>query len=144
MLAAVRSFVLVCLSLPARLAHAQGSLPGLTLIGENWTYDPGDGGVSITGKLIQPTTGTAPFPAVLISHGQSGTAAGFGAQKAAVMRTWGLVCIAPNYTHTDLNFAVGTDGCSDENLRRANACLTILASLGNVDMQRVAAYGNSK
>lgn len=98
----------------------------------------------INGRLWQPTVGTAPFPAVLISHGQNGSAAGFGAPKAAVMRGWGLVCIAPDYTHINLSYAPGTDGWSAENQRRAEACLTILASLGNVDMARVAAYGNSK
>jgi dienelactone hydrolase len=143
MLAAVRSLAFA-LPLLAPLAHAQAPLPGFTLNGTDWSYDPGDGGVLITGKLVQPTTGTAPFPAVLISHGQNGNATGFGVQKANVMKTWGLVCIAPNYTHVDLSYAAGTDGFSPENLRRANACLTILASLGTVDMARVAAYGNSK
>lgn len=138
------ALALVVLAALAPLARAQSALPGFTLTGTDWSYDPQDGGSVITGKLIQPTTGTAPFPAVLISHGQNGNAAGFGVQKANVMRTWGLVCIAPNYTHVDLSYAPGTDGFSDENLRRAEACLTILASLGNVDMQRVSAYGNSK
>ncbi len=129
--------------LRADAARASG-LPGFTLVGEDWTYDPGDGGTLITGKLIQPTTGSAPHPAVLISHGQGGGASGFSAQKAAVMRTWGLVCIAPNYTHVDTSYPPGTDGWSTENERRARACLTILASRADVDMARVAAYGNSK
>ena len=123
--------------------HA-GALPGFTLVGEDWTYDPGDGGATITGKLIQPTSGAAPHPAVLISHGQGGSAAGFSAQKAAVFRTWGLVCIAPDYTHVDGTYAPGTDGWSAENERRARACLAILASRDDVDTARIAAYGNSK
>ncbi|MBI5361893.1 MAG: prolyl oligopeptidase family serine peptidase [Planctomycetes bacterium] len=127
----------------ASFASASG-LPGFTLVGEDWTYDPGDGGTLITGKLIQPTLGAAPHPAVLISHGQGGSAGGFSAQKAAVMRTWGLVCIAPNYTHVDGTYAPGTDGWSAENERRARACLTILASRSDVDPARIAAYGNSK
>ena len=130
--------------LTSTLAFAASSLPGFTLAGESWTYDPGDGGPLIVGRLVQPTVGSAPHPAVLISHGQGGNAAGFVTQKANVMKTWGLVCIGPDYTHVNTSYAVGTDGWSAENERRARACLTILASLGTVDMTRVAAYGNSK
>ncbi|MBK7875834.1 MAG: dienelactone hydrolase family protein [Planctomycetes bacterium] len=134
----------VCCPASRALATPGGPLPGFNLVGEDWTYDPGDGGSVLTGKLIQPTTGVAPHPAVLVSHGQGGTAASFSAQKAAVFRTWGFVCIAPNYTHVDSTYPPGTDGWSAENERRARACLTILASRDDVDTTRIAAYGNSK
>ncbi len=120
------------------------ALTGFTQNGQNWTYDPGDGGEIISGILIQPTFGTPPYPAVLISHGQSGAANTFGLAKANIMKSWGFVCIAPNYTHTNTTYALGTDGWSPENERRARACITILGSLTNVDMTRVAAYGHSK
>lgn len=138
-----RSLVAACAAL-LLAASAQAQLPGFTLAGEDWTYDPGDGGSVISGKLIQPTTGEAPHPAVIISHGQGGNAQSFGAQKAAVMRTWGLVCIAPNYTHVDGDYPPDSDGWSPENERRARACLTILASRPDVDVARIGAYGNSK
>ena len=134
-------FVLLLLLLLPREAIA---LQGFTLNGQNWTYDPNDGGEIISGILVQPTIGTAPYPAVLISHGQGGSATSFGLVKANIMKVWGLVCIAPNYTHTNASFAIGTDGWSSQNERRARACLTILNSLGYVDMSRVAAYGHSK
>lgn len=118
------------------------SLPGFTLTGENWTYNPGDGGGVITGILSKPST-NGPLPAILISHGKGGTANGFSLPKARVMTNWGAVCIGPNYTHTNNSQPPENEGWCPENSRRARACLTILASLGYVDTNRVAAYGNS-
>jgi dienelactone hydrolase len=51
------------------------------------------------GILLKPK-GKGPFPAMLISHGLGGNAQSFGMMKAREMVKWGLVCIAPNYTHT--------------------------------------------
>jgi dipeptidyl aminopeptidase/acylaminoacyl peptidase len=59
---------------------------------------------------------------------------------------WGLVCIAPSYTHaagSPQPAAPGTEGASEENLRRARQCLAILESLPYVDKQRLGAYGHS-
>lgn len=123
------------------IAPAQ-SLPGFTLIGENWTYNPSDGGGVITGILSKPAT-NGPLPAILISHGKGGTANGFSLPKARVMTNWGAVCIGPNYTHTNNSNLPENEGWCPENSRRARACLTILASLGYVDTNRIAAYGNS-
>ena len=95
---------------------------GFVLNGQNWTYDPGDGGEIISGVLVQPTVGTPPYPAVLISHGQGGAATSFGLTKANIMKQWGFLCIAPNYTHTNTSYAIGADGWSPENERRARAC----------------------
>jgi dienelactone hydrolase len=117
---------------------------GFVLNGQNWTYDPGDGGEMISGVLVQPTVGMPPYPAVLISHGQGGSATSFGLSKATIMKQWGFLCIAPNYTHTNTSYAIGADGWSPENERRARACVTILNSLGTVDTNRIAAYGHSK
>ena len=66
----------------------------------------------------------------------------------SVMRTWGLVCIAANYTHArgaPLG-APGTlleQGASPANVFRAHAAVTVLARLGYVDVRRVAAHGHS-
>ncbi|MBL9091383.1 MAG: prolyl oligopeptidase family serine peptidase [Planctomycetaceae bacterium] len=38
---------------------------------------------------------------------------------------------------------LSTQGASEENLRRAEACLDVLAALPHVDARRIAAYGNS-
>jgi acetyl esterase/lipase len=59
------------------------------------------------------------------------------------MTNWGAVCIGPNYTHTNNTNPPENEGWCTENSRRARACLTILASLGYVDTNRIAAYGNS-
>lgn len=123
------------------LAPAQ-TLPGFTLIGENWTYNPSDGGAVITGILSKPST-NGPLPAILISHGLGGSAVGFAQPKARAMTNWGAVCIGPNYTHTNNSNPPENEGWCPENSRRARACLTILASLGYVDTNRIAAYGNS-
>jgi dipeptidyl aminopeptidase/acylaminoacyl peptidase len=71
-------------------------LPGFKLEGTKWTYN--DGQLSMEGILIKPD-GDGPFPAILVSHGRGGNAAGFGAMKASEFVKWGFVCIAPNYTH---------------------------------------------
>lgn len=131
-------------------------LPGFQLDGQRWTYD--DGKLKMDGILVKPE-GQGPFPAVLISHGLGGSAASFGSQKAREMVRWGLVCIAPNYTHSRDNLGpMGAGGAarprpgaprrndfgaSDENLRRAARALDILASLPYVDPRRLAAYGHS-
>lgn len=118
------------------------SLPGFTLTGENWTYNPGDGGVPITGILSKPATNGS-RPGILIGHGKGGSANGFSLPKAREMTNWGAVCIGPNYTHTNNANPPENEGWCPENSRRARACLTILASLGYVDTNRIAAYGNS-
>jgi dienelactone hydrolase len=118
------------------------SLPGFMLTGENWSYNPGDGGSLITGILSRPAT-NGPMPAILISHGLGGSAIGFAQPKAREMTNWGAVCIGPNYTHVTNTNSPDNEGWCPENDRRARACLTILASLGYVDTNRIAAYGNS-
>jgi dienelactone hydrolase len=118
------------------------TLPGFTLAGENWTYDPGDGGAVITGILSQPAT-TGSLPAVLISHGKGGTASGFSLPKAHLMTNWGVVGIGPDYTHAGSGSIPEQEGYSPENSRRARACLSILRNLSGVDTNRLAAYGNS-
>jgi dienelactone hydrolase len=130
-------------ALAGSLAGQAQSLPGFTLTGEQWTYNPGDGGAVITGVLVKPST-NGPRAGVLISHGKGGTATGFSLPKAREMTNWGAVCIGPNYTHA--GSAVNppdNEGWCPENSRRARACLTILASLGYVDTNRIGAYGNS-
>lgn len=123
-------------------ASAAAQLPGFTLTGESWSYDPGDGGAVITGILSKPST-NGPLPAIVISHGKPSTAAGFSLPKAHVMTNWGAVCIGPNYTHTTTTNLPENEGWCPENSRRTRACLKILASLGYVDTNRIAAYGNS-
>lgn len=117
------------------------AMKGFQLDGEKWTYRDGD--FSMDGIFMKPA-GKGPFPAVLISHGMGGNAQGFGGMKAREMVQWGLVCIAPNYTHAG---TAGGDraqfGASAENIRRAQICLSILRSMPEVDGTRLAAYGHS-
>jgi dienelactone hydrolase len=132
---------MICCFAAVNLSPAQ-TLPGFTLVGETWSYNPGDGGAAITGILSKPTTNGV-LPAILISHGKGGSANGFSLPKAREMTNWGVVCIGPNYTHTNNTNLPENEGWCPENSRRARACLTILASLGYVDTNRIAAYGNS-
>jgi len=103
--------------------------------------------VDLQGILLKPR-GRGPFPAVVLSHGVGGNAQGYGRALGAVMREWGLVCIATNYTHA-LGVPLGTpgtlieQGASAANAFRAHAAVTLLARLGYVDVQRVAAHGHS-
>ena len=103
--------------------------------------------VDLQGILLKPR-GRGPFPAVVLSHGAGGNAQSYGRELGSIMRTWGLVCIAPNYTHARgaPPGAPGTrlqQGASQANAFRAHAAVTVLARLGYVDTSRVAAHGHS-
>jgi acetyl esterase/lipase len=113
---------------------------GFQLDAERWTYRDGD--FSMEGILLKPE-GKGPFPAVLISHGLGGNAHSFGMMKAREMVQWGMVCIAPNYTHTGQGGDRAQFGASAENIRRASICLDLLRTLPEVDSTRLAAYGHS-
>jgi dienelactone hydrolase len=103
--------------------------------------------VDLQGLLLKPR-GRGPFPAVVLSHGAGGNAQSYGAELGGVMRQWGLVCIAVNYTHAR-GAPPGTpgtrlqQGASQANTFRAHAAVTVLARLGYVDTSRVAAHGHS-
>jgi dienelactone hydrolase len=103
--------------------------------------------LDLQGILLKPR-GKGPFPAVVLSHGAGGNAQSYGRTLGAVMRKWGLVCIATNYTHAR-GVRMGTpgtlfeQGASEANAFRAHAAVTVLARLGYVDVQRVAAHGHS-
>ena len=92
--------------------------------------------------------GAGPFPAVVLSHGAGGSAQSYGRTLGAVMRQWGLVCIATNYTHAR-GAPIGTpgnlieQGASPANAFRAHAAVSVLARLGYVDVRRIAAHGHS-
>ena len=103
--------------------------------------------VDLQGFLLKPR-GRGPFPAVVLSHAAGGNAQSYGRELGSVMRTWGLVCIAVNYTHARgvPHGAPGTliqQGASRANAFRAHAAVTVLARLRYVDMRRVAAHGHS-
>jgi len=103
--------------------------------------------VDLQGILLKPR-GKGPFPAVVLSHGAGGNAQSYGRRLGAVMRTWGLVCIATNYTHAG-GVRLGTpgtrmdQGASAANVFRAHAAVVVLARLGYVDSGRIAAHGHS-
>jgi dienelactone hydrolase len=103
--------------------------------------------VDLQGILLKPT-GSGPFPAVVLSHGNGGRAATFGTTVGREMRGWGLVCIATNYTHAG-GVPIGAPGTAAEpgasaaNVARAHATLDVLARVGYVDLRRVAAHGHS-
>ncbi|MCX7886620.1 MAG: alpha/beta fold hydrolase, partial [Verrucomicrobiae bacterium] len=120
-----------------------------SLDGNRWTYRDGD--FEMSGILLKPE-GKGPFPAVLISHGLGGSAESFGLNKAREFVQWGLVCIAPNYTHNvrAAGKRPGTPataqtnyGASEENLRRARTCIELLRAMPDVDPKRIVAYGHS-
>jgi dienelactone hydrolase len=139
-------------SVPAR---APGD-PDLTIAGNpesasgaTWTMTGTLDGtiVDLQGILLKPR-GRGPFPAVVLSHGAGSNAQSYGRELGGVMRKWGLVCIAPNYTHARgvPAGAPGTllqQGASQANALRAHAAVTVLARLGYVDISRVAAHGHS-
>lgn len=120
-----------------------------TQLGATWTYDSTDDGVRyvLEGVLFTPP-GAGPFPAVVLSHGKSGTPRGYSASIARSMVTWGLVAIGTMYTHAPDaedagNEPQGPDGASEANVLRAHKARDLLSCLGTVDLARVAAHGNS-
>ena len=117
--------------------------------GATWRYSSTDAGVrySLTGVLFAPS-GSGPFPAVVISHGKGGNAAGYSARIARTMTGWGMVAIGTNYTHAPDTIdngllPQGEDGASDANVLRALKARQLLSCLGYVDATRVAAHGHS-
>ena len=120
-----------------------------SIYGATWTYKDTVNGVNydLAGILLKPT-GTSKLPGVVISHGHDGNVNIYSIDIARTMRSWGLVCIATNYTHS-AGVPIGSPGDSTEpgasmaNIQRAHKCVQILASLGYVDTTRIAAHGNS-
>ena len=134
----------------------QSSLKGFILDGDpassagaTWTLqDTIDGVVyDLSGILFKPA-GIGMFPAIILSHGGGENVAGFPTTWAHQMVTWGLVCIATNYTHSS-GVPIGSPGTSSkkgastQNIQRGFQCWRILASLGYVDTTRIAAHGFS-
>src|ERR1051325_9533843 len=93
--------------------------------GAAWSFHKKVGATTydLAGVLMKPR-GPGPFPAVLLSHGYEGSAAFFAQFLAPTMTEWGLVCIAPNYTHAS-GVPIGAPGgandrgASDANVKRA-------------------------
>jgi dienelactone hydrolase len=117
--------------------------------GAVWTYKGTVDGVvyDLSGVLYKPS-GSGPFPAVLLSHGSDGSAAFLANLIAPTMVSWGLVCIAVNYTHST-GVPIGSPGTASDvgattaNVQRAHMTYVLLRMLGYVDMSRVAAHGHS-
>ncbi|HKE01648.1 MAG TPA: prolyl oligopeptidase family serine peptidase [Planctomycetota bacterium] len=113
-----------------------------TLDGIDFTYT--DAETTFTGILVKPA-GDGPFPAVIVSHGQGGSALGYSLAKANEFLAWGVVSIAPNYTHAaGGSTAPATTGDCPENVARGLKCLHVLKTLPYVDSQRLALWGHSK
>jgi dienelactone hydrolase len=117
--------------------------------GATWTFRGVIDGVAydLAGVLLKPP-GPGPFPAVVLSHGSEGSGAFFASLIGPTMVQWGLVCIAPNYTHA-AGVPIGAPGdasqpgASQANVQRAHMTHELLRRLGYVDMSRVALHGHS-
>lgn len=115
--------------------------------GATWTYRSTDDGVTyaLKGILLAPS-GAGPFPAVVVSHGKGGAATSYSRSVGQVMRPWGAVVIATNYSHGSNSagdLPLGADGASPENLLRAHKAFELLRCVPSVDLTRVAAHGHS-
>jgi dienelactone hydrolase len=117
--------------------------------GATWRYISTDNGVAydLSGIILEPTTGTAPFPAVVVSHGKGGSATGYSRNAGQKFRAQGALVIATNYTHAQVPSGLpmgGNGGTSAENMLRAAKVLALLQCLPNADLTRVAAHGHSQ
>ncbi|MCX7818149.1 MAG: dienelactone hydrolase family protein [Kiritimatiellae bacterium] len=104
---------------------------------------------AVRGVLVRPV-GRGPFPGIVVSHGLGGSAASFGLAKAREFARWGMVAVAPDYTHARAEDGPGgpsadrtTFGASAENVRRARFCVELLRRHPDVDTHRLVAYGHS-
>lgn len=118
--------------------------------GATWIYKATTDGVAFDLRgILQKPPGQGKFPAVILSHGGNQNALAM-LPAAKEMVTWGLVCIATNYTHaTDTGAPIGSPGTDGErgatqsNILRARKVLEILSKLDYVDTTRLAAHGFS-
>jgi dienelactone hydrolase len=118
--------------------------------GARWSYQSTDEGTfyALTGTLFTPA-GTGPFAGAVVSHGHGGSANGYSSNVARVMREWGMVVIATNYTHApdELDAGLlpqGEDGASAANVQRAHKARDLLSCMAaRVDLRRVTAHGHS-
>jgi dienelactone hydrolase len=136
-------------------------MPGFTIVGDptapggaTWTYVATDGAVAydLAGRLFKPAAppagGHLAYPAVIVSHGFGGNVNAYPAAIAGTMRSWGLVCIMTNLTHSG-GVPLGSPGTATErgasaaNVLRNRKCVDLLQSLGYVDLRRLAAHGHS-
>lgn len=120
-----------------------------SLRGATWTFRGRVDGTDydLSGALLKPP-GPGPFPAVILSHGSHGNAAGLMSILGPTMVGWGMVCIAVNYTHSEgvpigRPGDEGEPGASHANVQRAQMTYQLLRQLGYVDMKRVALHGHS-
>lgn len=113
-----------------------------TLNGNNFVYT--DAQTTFTGIFVKPA-GNGPFPAAIVSHGQGGSASGYSLSKAQEFLPWGVVSIAPNYTHAaGGETAPATTGNCPENVARGLKCWNVLKSLPYVDAGKIVLWGHSK
>ena len=117
--------------------------------GATWTFRGTVDGVSydLAGALYRPE-GAGPFAAVIASHGFEGNGPFFARIVCPTFVSWGLVCIAPNYTHAS-GVPIGAPGnstapgASRANVLRLRMTVLLLRRLGYVDSSRIALHGHS-
>ncbi|MCW1923013.1 putative Ig domain-containing protein [Luteolibacter arcticus] len=101
---------------------------------------------TVTGLFRMPAL-AGRLPALVINHGTGGTTQpnGFTDRRAQEMSPWGLFCIGPDLTHTQGAVVdLETFGYSPENLARNLACIAVLSTRSDVDLNRLAMWGHSR
>jgi acetyl esterase/lipase len=116
--------------------------------GAKWTYESTDEGESyrLEGLLFAPAQ-SGSHPGLLLSHGRGGSPKTYASVLAPKLVAWGLVVIAPMYTHADVDTAAnlpdGSFGASEANVLRAHKASQLLSCLDYADFSRVGAHGHS-
>jgi len=147
------------------LGGSDNAMSGLTINGDpksaegaTWTFQGQDSDgthYNLAGALLIPqgsATSQQGFPAVVLNHATGGSAESIATNHGQRMRGWGMVAISVNLTHASAELinnespgSFGNNlGASDANIARARKSIDILASLGIVDMNRIAAHGHSR
>lgn len=118
-------------------ACSNGNLTNTTLtINQTWAQQPS--GYNRTAAVLVPTSGTGPFPVVIMLHGNGGNSTFINSMGTTLNNA---IRVAPNGYATSWNVDNETSKAPDVAFIRD--LIALLKTYTNVDDERISIYGNS-